>query len=192
LILEFLMFSKEDDDNGGVLGLIFGFVALVVASVIGFGIYQANFKGKAVKAPTAVVATASVAAQAANMPATDVSAVSGAADAADAASVKVENGVVKFFFASGKSEVAAGGNEALAEVVKAIASGKKAVVSGFNDATGDAVKNAELSKARAFAVRDALKALGVAEDKIELKKPENTTAAAGSSAEARRVEVSIQ
>jgi outer membrane protein OmpA-like peptidoglycan-associated protein len=192
LILEFLMFSKEDDDNGGVLGLIFGLVALVVASVIGFGIYQANFKGKAVKAPTAVVATASVAAQAANMPATDVSAVSGAADAADAASVKVENGVVKFFFASGKSEVAAGGNEALAEVVKAIASGKKAVVSGFNDATGDAVKNAELSKARAFAVRDALKALGVAEDKIELKKPENTTAAAGSSAEARRVEVSIQ
>ncbi|MEY4585507.1 MAG: hypothetical protein RJB10_2004 [Pseudomonadota bacterium] len=176
------MFSKEDDDNGGVLGLIFGLVALVVASVIGFGIYQANFKGKAVKAPTAVVATASVAAQAANMPATDVSAVSGAADAADAASVKVENGVV----------VAAGGNEALAEVVKAIASGKKAVVSGFNDATGDAVKNAELSKARAFAVRDALKALGVAEDKIELKKPENTTAAAGSSAEARRVEVSIQ
>jgi outer membrane protein OmpA-like peptidoglycan-associated protein len=199
LILEFLMFSKEDDDNGGVLGLIFGFVALVVASVIGFGIYQANFKGKAVKAPTAVVATASVAAQAVNTPATDVSAASAAASgaavaagSADAASVKVENGVVKFFFASGKSEVAAGGNEALAEVVKAIASGKKAVVSGFNDATGDAVKNAELSKARAFAVRDALKALGVAEDKIELKKPENTTAAAGSSAEARRVEVSIQ
>ena len=198
------MFSKDDDDNGGVLGLIFGLVALVVASVIGFGIYQANFKGKAVKAPAAVVATASVAAQATNTPAADGSVASGAASntaasgtaaatgSADAASVKVENGVVKFYFASGKSEVAAGGNEALAEVVKAIAGGKKAVVSGFNDATGDAVKNAELSKARAFAVRDALKALGVAEDKIELKKPENATAAAGSSAEARRVEVSIQ
>ena len=193
------MFSKEDDDNGGVLGLIFGLVALVVASVIGFGIYQANFKGKAAKAPAAVVATASVAAQAVNTPAADVSAASAAASSAaaatgsaDAASVKVENGVVKFYFASGKSEVAAGGNEALADVVKAIAGGKKAVVSGFNDATGDAAKNAELSKARAFAVRDALKALGVAEDKIELKKPENATAAAGSSAEARRVEVSIQ
>jgi outer membrane protein OmpA-like peptidoglycan-associated protein len=155
------MFSKEDDDSGAVLGLIFGLVALVVASVLGFGIYQANFKAKATAAP-------------------------------DSASVKVENGVVKFYFASGKSEVAAGGNEALADVVKAIAVGKKAVVSGFNDATGDAAKNAELSKARAFAVRDALKALGVAEDKIELKKPENTTAAAGSSVEARRVEVSIQ
>jgi outer membrane protein OmpA-like peptidoglycan-associated protein len=192
LILEFLMFSKEDDDNGGVLGLIFGLVALVVASVIGFGIYQANFKAKPVKAQTAVVATTTVAAQAANTPAIDVSAAAGAAGAADAASVKVENGVVKFYFASGKSDVAAGGNEALTEVVKAIAGGKKAVVSGFNDATGDAVKNAELSKMRAFAVRDALKALGVSEDKIELKKPENTTAAAGSSAEARRVEVSIQ
>jgi outer membrane protein OmpA-like peptidoglycan-associated protein len=180
LILEFLMFSKEDDDNGGVLGLIFGLVALVVASVIGFGIYQANFKAKEVKTPVAVAATDNVATQAVNAP------------VADAASVKVENGVVKFFFASGKSEVAAGGNEALADVVKAIAGGKKAVISGFNDATGDAVKNAELSKQRAFAVRDALKALGVADDKIELKKPENTTAAAGSSAEARRVEVSIQ
>lgn len=145
--------------------------------------------------------TNNIASQATNTPATADSASMGAAAsaagaagtaAADAASVKVENGVVKFYFASGKSEVATGGNEALAEVVKAIAGGKKAVVSGFNDATGDAAKNAELSKARAFAVRDALKALGVAEDKIELKKPENTTAAAGSSAEARRVEVSIQ
>ena len=183
------MFSKEDDDNGAVLGLIFGLVTLVVASVIGFGIYQANFKAKATTAPAVATAATNVAAPATNTTSTDVSTTSGAADSA---SVKVENGVVKFYFASGKSEVAAGGNEALADVVKAIAGGKKAVVSGFNDATGDAAKNAELSKARAFAVRDALKALGVAEDKIELKKPENTTAAAGSRAEARRVEVSIQ
>jgi outer membrane protein OmpA-like peptidoglycan-associated protein len=63
-----------------------------------------------------------------------------------------------------------------------------AVVSGFHDATGDAALNAELAKQRALAVRDALKGLGVAEDKIELKKPEETTAT-GSNAEARRVEV---
>ena len=161
--------------------MVFGIVALVIALALGLGIYQTNLKAKSA-ASGAASATTSVAAQAANTPAI----------AADAASVKVENGVVNFYFASGKSEVAAGGNEALAEVVKAIAGGKKAVISGFNDATGDAAKNAELSKVRAFAVRDALKALGVADDKIELKKPENTTAAAGSSAEARRVEVSIQ
>jgi outer membrane protein OmpA-like peptidoglycan-associated protein len=53
------------------------------------------------------------------------------------------------------------------------------------------VKNEELAKLRAFAVRDALKTLGVAEDKVELKKPEAMTGT-GSNAEARRVEVSIQ
>jgi outer membrane protein OmpA-like peptidoglycan-associated protein len=180
------MFSQDDDSHGWILGVVFGIVALVIALAVGLGIYQTNLKAKAANASTTASAASSVATQAVNTPAT------GDSGAADAASVKVENGVVKFFFASGKSEVAAGGNEALTDVVKAIAGGKKAVVSGFNDATGDAVKNAELSKLRAFAVRDALKALGVAEDKIELKKPENATVAAGSSAEARRVEVSIQ
>ena len=183
------MFSQDDDSHGWILGVVFGIVALVIALAVGLGIYQTNLKAKTANATATAGATTPVAAQAVNAPAANASTV---AVAADAASVKVENGVVKFFFASGKSEVAAGGNEALAEVVKAIAGGKKAVVSGFNDATGDAAKNAELSKLRAFAVRDALKALGVAEDKIELKKPENATAAAGSSAEARRVEVSIQ
>lgn len=183
------MFSQDDDSHGWILGVVFGIVALVIALAVGLGIYQTNLKAKAVNASATASATSSAAAPATNASAADASASAGAADSA---SVKVENGVVKFFFASGKSDVAAGGNEALAEVVKAIAGGKKAVVSGFNDATGDAAKNAELSKLRAFAVRDALKALGVAEDKIELKKPENTTAAAGSSAEARRVEVSIQ
>jgi K(+)-stimulated pyrophosphate-energized sodium pump len=52
-------------------------------------------------------------------------------------------------------------------------------------------KNEELAKLRAFAVRDALKSLGIAEDKIELKKPEVMTGT-GSNAEARRVEVSVQ
>jgi outer membrane protein OmpA-like peptidoglycan-associated protein len=181
------MFSQDDDSHGWILGVVFGIVALVIALAVGVGIYQTNLKAKAANAAGAAATTSTATASAA-APATNTA----ATDAADAASVKVENGVVKFYFASGKSEVAAGGNEALAEVVKAIASGKKAVVSGFNDATGDAAKNAELSKLRAFAVRDALKALGIAEDKIELKKPENTTAAAGSNAEARRVEVSIQ
>jgi K(+)-stimulated pyrophosphate-energized sodium pump len=40
-------------------------------------------------------------------------------------------------------------------------------------------------------VRDALKAAGIAEDKIELKKPEETTAS-GDASLARRVEVRLQ
>jgi outer membrane protein OmpA-like peptidoglycan-associated protein len=173
------MFSQDDDSHGWILGVVFGIVALVIALAIGVGIYQKNLKAKSA---TTAVATSSI----------NTSAAAGSiADTADSASVKVENGVVKFYFASGKTAVAAGGNEALTDVVKAISGGKKAVISGFNDPTGDAAKNAELSKQRAFAVRDALKALGVADDKIELQKPENTNAA-GSNAEARRVEVAVQ
>jgi len=112
------------------------------------------------------------------------------AEPAGDSSIKVENGVVKFYFASGKADVASGAAAALADVVKGVAEGKKAVLSGYTDASGDPAKNEELAKQRAFAVRDALKALGVADDKIELKKPEQLTGG-GPADEARRVEVSL-
>jgi len=57
------------------------------------------------------------------------------------------------------------------------------------DSSGNVAQNEELAKQRAFAVRDRLKALGVAEDKIELQKPGSIDAGAG--AQARRVEVSL-
>jgi K(+)-stimulated pyrophosphate-energized sodium pump len=111
--------------------------------------------------------------------------------AAEGASFKVENGIVKFYFASGKADVAGGAGAALADVAKGVAEGKRAVLSGFTDASGDPAKNEELAKQRAFAVRDALKAVGIAEDKIELKKPEMLTGS-GDMAQARRVEVALQ
>jgi K(+)-stimulated pyrophosphate-energized sodium pump len=114
-----------------------------------------------------------------------------AAATADGPSIKVEGGVVKFYFASAKADLAPGAAAALADVIKGVADGKKAVVSGFTDASGDPEKNAELAKQRAFAVRDALKAAGVAEDKIELKKPEQSTGS-GDAAAARRVEVALE
>ena len=171
--------SSSDDDSQQrfALGFLFALVALVISVVVGTVVVKRV--GASAAAKPAPAATASAAPAAAAAPAT-------LAD--DAASVLVENGVVKFYFATAKAELAAGANEALADVVKGVAEGKKAIVSGFHDATGDAALNAELAKQRAFVVRDALKALGVAEDKIELKKPEETTAS-GSNAEARRVEV---
>ncbi|APW38017.1 sodium-translocating pyrophosphatase [Rhodoferax koreense] len=117
-------------------------------------------------------------------------AVPAASVAADAASIRVEGGVVKFYFATGKAELATGATQALADVFTAVSAGKRAVVSGYTDATGDPAKNEELAKQRALAVRDALKAAGVNEDRIELKKPEQTTAG-GPAAEARRVEVTV-
>jgi cytochrome c oxidase cbb3-type subunit 3 len=112
-----------------------------------------------------------------------------AAPAADAASISVENGIVKFFFATGKADVAAGADKALAEIVAGVKAGKKAIVSGYVDSTGSAAQNEELAKQRAVAVRDQLKALGVDEGSIDLQKPGNVEAGAG--AQARRVEVKL-
>ena len=102
--------------------------------------------------------------------------------------VRVDNGVVKFYFATGKADVAMGGNVALADVVRGVTNGKRARISGFHDATGDAAVNAELAKQRALAVQATLLTLGVDQNMIELSKPEQTLAG-GSNAEARRVEV---
>jgi K(+)-stimulated pyrophosphate-energized sodium pump len=123
-------------------------------------------------------------------PASAAASVAAQTPSADAPSFKVDNGVVKFYFASGKSDLAAGADAALAEVAKGVAAGKRAVVSGYTDATGDAAKNEELAKARATAVSNALNAAGIAADKIDLKKPESVTGS-GDNAEARRVEVSL-
>jgi K(+)-stimulated pyrophosphate-energized sodium pump len=109
----------------------------------------------------------------------------------EVASIRVEPGLVKFYFDSGKTDLAGGATDALAEVAKGVADGKKAVISGFHDATGDPALNAELAKQRAFKVRDALKTVGVPDDKIELKKPEQLVSS-GSNAEARRVEVKLE
>lgn len=181
------MFSQDDDSQQRVaLFLVFGLVALVVASVLVFGVYK---RGSFVKAGGAAVPAALVTAPAS--PVSSPAPASVAQAASDAASVKVEQGVVKFYFASSKADLAAGASEALVDVVKGAQAGRKLVISGFHDATGDAAQNAELAKRRALAVRDALKAAGVAEAQIELKKPEQVTGS-GSDAEARRVEISLQ
>lgn len=162
------MSSQADESQGFVLGMVFGLIALVLALVIGLTIHQVH-KRHAAKPAAVVVPT----------------------DAADAASVVVENGVVKFYFASGKADLASGSKEALATVVAGAASGKKVVISGFHDATGNAEVNAELAKLRALAVRSDLLQSGVVQDLIEMKKPEEALAT-GSNAEARRVEVTLQ
>ena len=183
--------SQQDDDGqqGLVLWVVFGLVALVIALVVGVSVYQRGKMNAAPKTAVAAAAAAPIAPVAsAAVPAADAGQNQ---NAADAASVKVENGVVKFYFASGKAELAAGANEALADAIKAAKAGKKLVISGYHDATGGAAINAEVAKKRAFAVRDALKAAGVAEGNIELKKPEELKVS-GSNAEARRVEVALQ
>ena len=63
---------------------------------------------------------------------------------------------MKFYFATGKSDVPSGAQEALKDVLVAALGGKKVVVSGYHDSTGNAAFNEELSKQRALAVRAVL------------------------------------
>ena len=106
-----------------------------------------------------------------------------AAPAAAAGSV-----LAKVLFASGRAEIAPGARATIASVAGTLAkSGARVDLSGFADKTGNAERNLELAKQRAFAVRDALKAAGVREDRINLKKPEFVVG--GTSDDARRVDI---
>jgi K(+)-stimulated pyrophosphate-energized sodium pump len=199
--LEFFMVSQDDDSTGLVMGVIFGVIALVVSLVIGVTIYQKNKTMKA-QAPVAAVAAPAASADAgaagagaaaaagATQAKSDLAMDAAARAAAGAAVVLVDAGVVKFFFASGKTELPEGGLQALTVVVAGAKDGKKVNISGYVDSTGNAAQNKELAKQRAFAVRDLLKAAGVADDQIELVKPEDIQA--GSGAQARRVEVTLK
>lgn len=183
--------QDNDQDNRVVAVVLISAILLAVGLALGMGISKAR-KGSATGEGAAAIST-SVSADAA---------VQGAAPAAMApaeaaapvneaeASVVIENGVVKFYFASGKAELASGAMVALGDAISAAKGGKRLVLSGFHDASGDPVKNAELAKQRAMSVRDALVGAGVAESLVELKKPEEAVGS-GNPAEARRVEVTI-
>ena len=167
------MSNQDDESTGWVLGIVFSLLVLVIGLVLGIALHKSGSK-KALMPATAAAAVAAP-----------------LADAAVGPSVKVDNGVVKFYFASGKADVAPGAAEALAEVVKGVAGGKTLAISGFHDSTGSIEVNAELAKQRAMGVRDVLKGLGVADDKMELRKPEQMLGGADD-AEARRVDVTLQ
>ena len=190
--------STQDDDQqsqGVVWAVLIGVVLLAVSLAIGMGLYRTS-RGAAT-APAAATTGAPMAPAPVSgsgggfSPGVAAAGAGIGAAVADGPSIKVENGVVKFYFASGSDELARGAAEALGDVVRGVAAGKKAVISGFHDVTGDPAKNEELAKQRALRVRDALTALGIGEDKLDLRKPAVTTAD-GSNAEARRVEVTLE
>lgn len=170
------MASQEVEVEQRVVAVVvIGAILLAVGLALGFGIHKS--RPKAAPAPAAAAA-----------PAAD-------AVSADGARVVVEGGVVKFYFATGKADLAVDLSPevqaALNEAAAAAQAGKKLLVSGFHDSTGDAAVNAELAKQRALNVQTVLVGLGVAETSVELKKPEELTGT-GSNAEARRVEVVVQ
>ncbi len=134
----------------------------------------------------AAAAPASDAAASAPVAASDNAASAPAQPAAQSASLPAS-----VYFDLGKSTLptdATSAVDAAAAYAKAHPDAKL-TLSGFTDTSGSATKNADLAKTRAQAVRDALKAAGVAEDRIILKKPETITGGTDAR-EARRVEIS--
>ena len=159
---------EQDDDNQNlVLGILFGIIALVIGLVIGLTVYVT---GQNAAAKPAAVA---------------------AAEAPEIA--EVGEPLVKLYFESGKAELPANGAEEVAKVVAKLAEdgAKIVLISGYHDETGGAAVNAEVAKARAGAVKDALLAAGVPADKLAMRKPA-VTLGGGEAAEARRVEVRVQ
>lgn len=97
------------------------------------------------------------------------------------------------YFDTAKTNLAADADTTLAPIVawlKANSNGK-AVISGYHDPRGNQAMNEELAKNRAKAVREALKAAGIDEGRIEMRKPQSTEGG-GDLAEARRVEVTVE
>ncbi|MEM5325764.1 cytochrome c oxidase subunit II [Paraburkholderia sp. JHI2823] len=145
---------------------------------------------------TAAAGAASGAAEAgAASGATEASAASGttAASGAEQASGAAQTTAAlpaSVYFEVGKSTLPADAKDAIqaaADYAKAHPDAKF-TLSGYTDSSGNASTNADLAKRRAQAVRDAMKAAGIAEDHIILKKPETITGGANAK-EARRVEI---
>jgi outer membrane protein OmpA-like peptidoglycan-associated protein len=159
---------QQDDDNQNlVLGILFGIIALVIGLVIGLGVYVTGQN----RAPAPVAAVV----------------------AEEPEIAEVGEALVKFYFESGKAELPAGAEDELAKVVAKLAEDPSRLVllSGYHDETGGAAVNAEVAKARAVAVKDALIAAGLAADKVKMRKPA-VTLGGTDPAEARRVEVRVQ
>jgi flagellar motor protein MotB len=100
----------------------------------------------------------------------------------------------KIHFEVGAATIGGDGSSTVAAAADLIKKDNlKVTITGYTDKTGDMAQNEELAKSRALAVRDALKAAGVAEENIETKPPMFVEmGAAGGDAEARRVEISRQ
>lgn len=182
------MSNTMDDDaqQRFALGLVFILIALVVSAVLGVVVVESR---GATSGGVAVSARNVSSAQNLTPAPTEPAALAPAAIVLnERAAVRVDGAVVKFFFATGKADVAQGADEALAQVLQGVQAGKRVLISGFHDATGDVAVNEALSKRRAQAVQAKLIRLGVAPERVQLAKPAQTLAN-GSNDEARRVEV---
>jgi len=168
--------TQEDDGQTYlVLGLAVGVITLVLLLVMGVALSRGSSQPPSAPVVAAIPATVST---------------PGAATVPEGAGIRVDKGVVRFYFASGSTELPPGAAAALTPIIEGVGAGKKAQISGFHDATGDAAVNAAIAQRRAQAVRDVLTGLGVPPAQVDMRKPESAVGT-GANAQARRVEVRV-
>ena len=164
------MASDNKDDNERIALWLVGLViAVLLVSITTYVLIKQSHR--ATPAPVAVAAMAD-------------------ADLYDAPLSGQLLATVQFGFAEATVPVEAAPDLARAMEALMAAPTRKIVIAGFHDASGDAVKNAELAKQRAFTTRAVLTAAGVDATRILLRKPESTLAT-GTVEEARRVEIRL-
>jgi outer membrane protein OmpA-like peptidoglycan-associated protein len=182
--------STNQVSSGSGNGL-YMWVALLLAALLaimtfmGYGPGGANCKPAAVAEVAAPVAA--VVAPAAAPPPAPAPAV-----VAPAAVVPASIPAAKVYFDLDKTALPKDVDATLAEVQAYLkANGDaKAKIAGFHDPSGNKAHNEDLAKNRAKAVKTEFTKLGVAEDRLVMEKPMETTGT-GDAKEARRVEVTV-
>ena len=184
------MSDEQDKEQDGIVGWIIGiaaFIAVAVALWMGLlgglpslGEGKAPAVSSAAQAPTVTPAVTAAPAAVVTSPVVTTPA---------AAAVKPET--MKVYFDSASVALPQITGEGIKPFVTYAQSSPntKLQISGFHDKTGSVEQNAELSKNRAKALRDALIAAGVPQDRIVMLKPTETTGG-GNDKQARRVELS--
>ena len=177
------MNDQSDDAQNFALMVLAGVVALVIAGVLALAIATTGDRPGKAAAAAAVSGPATAGATGATAEA--------AAPGAAVPALGEADGRIYFELAS--DALPADAAAELARIADAARAdpGKVVLISGYHDESGDAAKNAELAKKRAFAVRHALEANGVALNRLVMDKPRVTLGGADAR-EARRVEMRLR
>ncbi|WP_341675541.1 OmpA family protein [Niveibacterium sp. SC-1] len=144
-----------------------GGALLLLAGIIGFAVYNARAPQPAAPAP---------------VPAPRI----------EEAPAPIGEPISRIYFEAGSATLPPKAMDELAVVLGAAAvkQGAIVLVSGFHGAAGGADNTADLARQRALAVRTALERSGLADYRIRLSRPAETTG--GSPRDARRVELRVQ
>jgi K(+)-stimulated pyrophosphate-energized sodium pump len=182
--------STNQVSNGSGNGL-YMWVALLLAALLAIMTFMGYGPGGSVCKPAAV---AEVAAPVAAAVAPAVAPTPAPAPVVAAPAVVAASSIpaAKVYFDLDKTALPKDVDATLAEVQAYLkANGDaKAKIAGFHDPSGNKAHNEDLAKNRAKAVKTEFTKLGVAEDRLVMEKPMETTGT-GDAKEARRVEVTV-